>query len=306
MRNDEMMNDEGMRLGRVGVVIPVHNRRVMLRRAVESVLGQTYKEFDLVVVDDASDEDLCEVRDWVEASGHRWLRLEQQVGPAEARNRGAQWQGLAKNEWLAFLDSDDVWVAEKLQHQLRWHQRHEQSRISQCEESWVRKGVLVKKKVHQLQPQGEIFENCVRSCCISPSCVMMKRELWQELGGFDARFPVCEDYELWLRVALAHPVGLVLGETEPLVIRHGGHADQLSFALPAMDRFRVWALLKLMNTGGLSEAQLDVVEQGILQRAVVLAKGAKKRGKDEAARVYGRAQKGEWIEMEEEMRSLCC
>lgn len=290
--------------GRVIVVIPAHNRLAMLRRAVESVLAQTYRELDLVVVDDASSEDLSEVQDMVEGAGHRWLRLGENVGPAAARNAGVN-AGVNGWQYLAFLDSDDVWAAEKLRRQVNWHADHAGIEISQCEEQWVRNGQLFKKKNSQQQPEGWFFEDCVKVCCISPSCVMMSRRLWQDLGGFDQRYRVCEDYELWLRVALNESVGLVKGASGALVTRHGGHGDQLSFAVPAMDRFRVLALLELVNAGQLSQEQKQVLEQGILRRAAVLGKGAKKRGKLANVTTYQRALKREWIEMAGEMEVIC-
>lgn len=286
----------------VTVIIPVWNRSVMLCRAVESVLAQSFQGFELVVVDDASAEDLSEVRCLVEGKGHHWLQMEKNVGPAAARNAGAK---LAKNEWLSFLDSDDVWAPDKLQSQVEWHERHPAFEISQCEEAWVRKGRPVQKKSYQEQPQGWIFEDCVKACCISPSCVMMSRRLWQQSGGFDERYRVCEDYELWLRTALYNPVGLVRSHAGPLVTRHGGHEDQLSFAVEAMDRFRVLALLELMEKNELMEKQKQVIEQGVLKRAEVLGKGARKRGKAADVETYALAEKGAWQEMVREMVGLC-
>lgn len=289
-------------VGRVTVVIPVRDRPEMLRRAVKSVLAQSFQDFDLVVVDDASQLDLSEVRDLVEGAGHHWLSLTKNIGPAGARNAGAQ---MVKSEWLAFLDSDDVWEVEKLQQQVDWHAGHAGIEISQCEEQWVRNGRPFNKKANQAQPEGVIFENCVRVCCISPSCVMMSQKLWQRLGGFDERYRVCEDYELWLRTTLNEPAGLVKGDGGALVTRHGGHGDQLSFALPAMDRFRVMALLDLMLKVELSPQQKRWVLSGILQRSEVLLKGAQKRAKEEDVRIYGLAAKNDWQSMAEGMEGIC-
>ena len=297
-----MMKSKGGEVGRVTVVIPVRNRVEMLRRAVESVLAQTCQNFDLVVVDDASTEDMSGVKDLVESRGHYWLLLKENIGPAAARNAGAQ---VGEGEWMACLDSDDGWSPEKLESQLAWFANHPEMEISQCEEEWVRNGLPLKKKENQHQPDGWVFEKCVEVCCVSPSCTMISRRLWQKLGGFDERYRVCEDYELWLRASLDNPVGLVKGGTGPLVTRHGGHDDQLSFAVEAMDRFRVLALLELMQKQELTESQRQVVVEGVLQRAEVLKKGALKRGKDADAKVYGRAEERQWNDMAEEMEKVC-
>ncbi|NOX98530.1 MAG: glycosyltransferase family 2 protein [Verrucomicrobia bacterium] len=297
-----MMKFKVGREDRVTVVIPVRNRAKMLRRAVESVLAQSFRDFDLVVVDDDSTEDLSGVKCLVEGEGHHWLRLNENVGPAAARNAGAE---VVVGEWLAFLDSDDVWSSEKLKCQLACFAEHPGMAILQCEEQWVRNGSPLKKKDNQQQPDGWIFEKCIEVCCVSPSCVMMSRLLWRELGGFDERYRVCEDYELWLRASLHNQVGLVKGESGPLVTRHGGHDDQLSFSVEAMDRFRVLALLELIQKQELTEDQRQVVVQGVLQRAAVLKKGAQKRGKDADAKVYGRAEQKQWVEMTKEMEAVC-
>lgn len=303
MQNIDLNDDFESRVeGRVVVVIPVRDRPEMLRRAVESVLAQSFRFFDLVVVDDASPEDLSEVRDWVEGAGHHWLSLDKNVGPAGARNAGAE---LLKSQWLAFLDSDDVWEVEKLQQQVDWHARHPKIEISQCEERWMRNGQPFKKKFRQVQPEGWIFEACVQVCCISPSCVMMSHRLWQQLGGFDQRYRVCEDYELWLRVALNEQVGVVKGTAGALVTRHGGHEDQLSFALPAMDRFRVMALLDLMLKVDLSPQQKQWVVGAILQRSEVLQQGAQKRAKQQDVLIYKFAEKKQWQRMAEGMAEIC-
>lgn len=298
-----MMKSNPIGSGRVTVVIPVRDRLKMLRRAVGSVLKQTWQDFDLVVCDDVSEkEDLSEIKLWVEDSGHHWLRMKENGGSAAARNAGA---AVVVGEWLAFLDSDDIWAPEKLEQQLAWHAEHPQIQISQCEEAWMRNELLLKKKNYQQQPQGWIFEKCVEVCCISPSCVMMSRKLWQDLGGFDERYRVCEDYELWLRASLKNPVGLVKCDSGPLVTRHGGHDDQLSFAVEAMDRFRVLALLDLLIEVDLSDNQRQLVEQGVGKRAEVLEKGAHKRGKEADVKVYSLRKNRKWVEMAEEMVRVC-
>ena len=299
------MNDEANSAEAVLVVIPVRDRAVMLRRAVESVLAQTFQGFELVVVDDASQEDLSEVKSLVEGAGHRWLRLGKNVGPAAARNMGAV-AAAGDAVWLSFLDSDDVWAVDKLERQLLWHSENPRFRISQCEETWVRNGQPFKKKKSQQQPEGWVFEDCVKACCISPSCVMLSMDLWQDLGGFDERYRVCEDYELWLRASLQHQVGLVRGGSGALVTRHGGHGDQLSFAVAAMDRFRVMALLDLRANRSVSFKLVNIIEGRVLRWAQILCQGAEKRGKVSDVKTYQRAVKGEWKEMAEELEKICC
>lgn len=272
MRPPENRIAEGISRSHGTIVIPAFNRPRRLRRAVDSVLEQTWFDFELVVVDDASTEDMSGVRDCVEQAGRRWLRFEEKRGPAAARNAGVA--AATDGEWIAFLDSDDTWLPEKLDRQLLWHREHPNIAISQCEEVWVRDGVRMKKPARLRQPEsGRVFELCANRCCLSASCVLMSRELWNRFGGFDERFWVCEDYELWLRISLENEIGFVPGN---LVEKQGGHPDQMSVSFRAIDRWRVWALMKLAGTG-LPAGRHAVVIAAIAEKAGILVKGARKR-----------------------------
>ena len=265
---------------KVSVVIPVFNRRGPLERAIRSVLGQSRTGCELIVVDDASAEDLAPARRLVEEAGHRWLALPGNLGPAGARNAGAD---AARGDWVAFLDSDDVWLPRKLERQIDWHRRHPGIRVSQCEESWFRNGRPVRKPADWRQlPTGRIFDACLRRCLIGPSCVMMETSLFRDLGGFDVSYPVCEDYELWLRLTLRETVGRVDGG--PLVEKHAGQPDQLSVTTPAMDRFRVRALQKLLETGNLGPDEVRAVHLAIAEKAEILARGAARHNPGEVER----------------------
>lgn len=265
----------------IAVIIPAFGRADQLMKAVESVLSQSYTAFSLNIVDDASGEDLSLVRSRVEGSGHHWFGRDRNGGPAAARNDGA---AAVDSKWIAFLDSDDEWLPDKLERQMQWHRENPDSRISQVHEGWFRHGDRVKKPNHWKQCGGELFAESVERCAIGPSCVMLRRDLWDESGGFDERYRVCEDYELWLRIACREEVGLVPGGE--LVRKHGGHSDQLSTAVPALDRYRVAALAEILAGGTLSEEQERLVEHGIRSKAAVLAAGAEKRGSHERAAYY--------------------
>ncbi|MBP9943988.1 MAG: glycosyltransferase family 2 protein, partial [Desulfomicrobium sp.] len=117
-------------------------------------------------------------------------------------------------------------------------------------------------------------------CLISPSCVMFTRSLWDELGPFDESLPACEDYSLWLRVGARHPVGLV---PEPLVVKTGGHADQLSRRIIGLDLYRVYAMIDLLRSMALDGEQRTMVEAALRERVRLYAQGCIKHGKDEEA-----------------------
>jgi len=257
----------------VAVVIPVFNRAQILPRAIGSVLAQTCKPAEFVVVDDGSDEDPGSCRQRMEEAGYRWLSLDRNQGVAAARNAGA---AATSSEWIAFLDSDDEWAPEKLERQLAWHERNPEVRISQTRERWVRNEMPVAKPVHWEPLEEGVVRASRRRCMIGPSCVMIRRDLWDESGGFDERFRVCEDFELWLRITASNRVGLVDGEA--LVTKFGGHKDQLSLTTSALDRHRIVALLEFLCLRDMREDDRTDIIEVIREKAVIVAQGAGKRG----------------------------
>ncbi len=243
----------------VVIVIPVFNRADCIVRAVNSVLAQTYDSFSLVVVDDGSSCDLSEVEQLVRDSGHQWLRLPVNRGVAAARNEGVK---LSSAKWISFLDSDDEWAPQKLEAQWNWHRENPAVSISQVSEDWYRNGALFSKPEHLRQRGGDLFEASCQRCAIGPSCVMMNREIWDQSGGFDERFRVCEDYALWLRIASGNHVGLIPGES--LVKKHGGHQDQLSVETPLLERYRLLALLEWMRDHPDDRARIETARKSLL------------------------------------------
>jgi glycosyltransferase involved in cell wall biosynthesis len=261
----------------VSVVIPTWNRAKMVREAIDSVLSQSYKDFEIIVVDDGSDDG---TRAELDSYG-RAVRVVSQgrAGPAAARNTGA---GSSRGKYLAFLDSDDLWLPEKLAAQVEFLESAPQFRICQTEEIWVRRGVRVNPKKRHRKPSGDVFKASLALCLVSPSAVMMTRKLLDEIGGFDERLPVCEDYDLWLRIAAREQVALIV---RFLVVKRGGHEDQLSRLTWGMDRFRVFALEKLLGSGIDGEKREWVLET-LRQKVGVLSAGARKRGKEAEAAGY--------------------
>ena len=188
----------------VSAIIPTYNRWPLVREALDSVLAQSYRSFELIVVDDGSTDGSADRLRQVE--GCIRLIVQANRGVSAARNRGVE---VARGKYLAFLDSDDLWLPEKLAAQVQFLELHSNFQICQTEEIWLRRGVRVNpKKIHR-KPSGDIFLPSLDLCLVSPSAVMMTRELLVALGGFDESLPVCEDYDLWLRVAVERAVPLL-------------------------------------------------------------------------------------------------
>lgn len=281
----------------VSAVIPAFNRLAFLREAVESVLAQTVKDIEVIVVDDGSTDDTAAAvtRDYPP------VRLIRQAnsGPAAARNTG--WLA-SRGDWLAFLDSDDLWLPRKLERQLAILKGYPRYQACYTDEIWIRRGVRVnQKKIHR-KYSGWIFPRALPLCIISPSSIIMSRALALELTGPEGRgpfredFPVCEDYELWLRLTARHPVYFL---EENLIIKRGGHPDQLSNASWGNDRFRVEALRRLLlrPDGGLGPKDRELAAREMARKCNILAAGYRKHGKAmEAARYLRLEQEAtEWV-----------
>lgn len=268
----------------VSVIIPVYNRVSQALVAIQSVFAQSCRDFELIVVDDGSSIGMEEVCSAVEGGGGRYLRTENR-GVAAARNFGVVH---SEGEWLAFLDSDDSWFEDKLGSQLSFLERNSEFRICQTEELWFRHGRFVNPRKYHGKPHGDGFYRSLELCCISPSSVMLDRKLFVESGGFDERMSVCEDYDLWLRITVGHQVALL---KRPLVRKYGGHADQLSRSQPAIDRFRVFSLVKLIRETPLSSEQRIAALREIVKKSSVLVEGAENRKNQYVTRLYGQIRK---------------
>ena len=261
----------------ISVVIPTYNRGWILKEAVDSVLAQKYPAYEVIVVDDGSTDDTAAI---LAGYGNRITILRQENrGVSAARNRGVRKAG---GNLLAFLDSDDLWLPGKLETQANFFQAHPEALICQTEETWVRNGRRVNPKNRHKKPSGDIFEPSLELCLVSPSAVMLRRELFEEMNGFDERLPACEDYDLWLRIGCRYPVHLI---DTPLIIKRGGHDDQLS-RQPSLDKYRIESLRTLIDSGRLSEGHRQAAVRVLVKKCRIYENGCLKRGRDAEAAVY--------------------
>ncbi len=259
----------------VSVIIPTFNRAAMLVEAIASVLAQSERNFELLIIDDGSTDD---TRTQCENFGHALRYFYQDHrGVSAARNFGLQ---CAQGNLIAFLDSDDLWQKHKLRRQVEWMNAHPGILLCHTNEIWIRRGQRVnQKKIHQ-KAGGWIYPLCLPRCMISPSSVLVRRELFEHVGVFDEALPICEDYDLWLRIASRFEVGFI---DEPLIIKRGGHADQLSHSDWGIDRYRVIALQKILRSTALSQDWRAQTEAVLREKCRILALGYRKRGKLEEA-----------------------
>ncbi len=262
----------------ISVIIPTYNRAHSLDRAIASVQRQSLAAAEVIVVDDgSSDGTAALIRQ--RFPDCRYLH-QQNHGVSHARNRGI---AAASSDWLAFLDSDDEWMPKKLATQAAALAHNPGLRLCHTEEIWIRNGKRVNPMKKHAKKGGWIFRRCLPLCAISPSSVIIHRSLFEEVGLFDEALPACEDYDLWLRICAFHPTLFI---AKPQIIKYGGHQDQLSRQHWGMDRFRIQALERIIAHPRLSPADRRAAAETLVQKAGILAEGARKRGKQAQADHY--------------------
>ncbi len=262
----------------ISIIIPTRNRKTLITAAIDSVLQQTLQNFELIVVDDGSTDATQEV---LRAYGNHLtcLRIDP-AGPSAARNCGI---AAAQADLIAFLDSDDRWMPRKLERQLAHYSSNTNVMVSQTREVWIRNGVRVNARAKHRMHSGWIYERCLPLCIVSPSSVMIHRKVFDHVGLFDESMLACEDYDLWLRIAPHYPIHLI---DEELIIKYGGHADQQSRCIPALDRLRIKAICKSLDSEDLNNTQRTAAVAELQHKCQIYAAGCRKRGKDSEARDY--------------------
>ena len=267
-----------MTMSTIAAVIPTFNRAGPLRRALDSVVAQTRPPEEVIVVDDGSSDGTHRMIE--SAYPHVRLVRQENRGVAAARNEGI---ARASSDWIALLDSDDEWRPRKLERQMAALGASPDYRICHTDEIWIRSGRRVNPRTRHAKTGGHIFRRCLPLCAISPSAAVIERSLLLEVDGFDATLPVCEDYDLWLRICSRYPVLFV---NETLVVKHGGHEDQLSRRYWGMDRFRIRALERVIEGGRLRPDDREAAVATLVEKIGVYVEGARKRGKHDEVEAY--------------------
>ena len=265
----------------VSVIIPVYNREAFLPTAVNSVLSQTFKNLELLIIDDNSkDETFFSVLKFLEDKRVSYYYLRKNYGVSYARNYGIK---KAKGDYIAFLDSDDYWLPNKLEKQITY-MLEKKFKICQTDEIWIRRGKFVNPKKKHQKIEGDIFEKSLELCIVSPSAVLIKKEVFDDIGLFDENMPACEDYDLWLRASLKYKIGLL---NEKLIVKRNGQDDQLS-RLKGLDKYRIYTLLKLLKNYNLDEAKRKKVIEILNKKCEIYLNGLLKRKKIKEAEYYRR------------------
>ena len=264
----------------VSVIIPTYNREKFISECVQSVLAQTLPAREIIIVDDGSTDATYNIlRDLgfnslsTKKTVLRYF-FQQNRGVSSARNLGIK---EARSEYIALLDSDDLWLKSKLDRQVSAFQNDTQSsRLCHTDEIWIRNGVRVNQHKKHKKHGGNVFQSCLKLCCISPSSAMMHRSVFEDFGVFDEDLPACEDYDFWLRYSAKEDVNFI---DEPLIIKKGGHSDQLSGAHWGMDRFRIYSIEKILKEPDIKLVHKTEAIQEVILKLEILINGSQKRQK---------------------------
>ena len=266
-----------MRYPLVSVILPTFNRAWTLKDAIDSVLFQDYSNIELIIIDDGSDDNtqelLCAYKNKI------MVLTQENSGVSDARNAGIK---KSKGDFIALLDSDDAWDKRKISCQVDFFKQNPDALICQTEEIWIRNGKRVNPKVKHKKPSGMIFEPSLNLCLVSPSAVMMRRQLFEMKGYFNEDFTVCEDYDLWLRVSSTLPIFLI---DKPYTIKRGGHKDQLS-NFHSQDKFRIRSLLNLIRSNNLTQNQAAEAKRVLKKKCIIYGNGCIKHGRKKEGDYY--------------------
>jgi len=256
----------------ISIIIPTFNRAKLLLEAVHSVLDQkdVPEDVEIIVVDDGSTDNTREALAAL-AGKIAYIRQEHS-GVSKARNLGIC---RSAGEWIAFLDSDDLWLPDKLHAQMEFFSDHPETFLCQTDEIWVRNGRRLNPRKYHRKPSGYCFPLLLERCLVSPSAVVVHRRVFDLVGLFDESLPACEDYDLWLRIGCRFPIGLV---EKPLIVKRGGNPDQLSANIVNLDKYRIEAILKLIRTAPLSPEQRLAAEEMLEKKRRIYSDGCRKRG----------------------------
>jgi len=260
------------------VVVPTYNRKDFLQIAINSVLNQTFQDYELLIVDDGSTDETQKLILKITTATNVQKKIiryfyQPHTGISKARNKGIK---EARGKFVLFLDSDDRFCQAKMERTLVYINNYPSCNIFHTEEIWYKSGKILPQKKYHKKPTGFIFPSCLKRCCIGMSTSIITKKILEAVSGFDERLPACEDYDLWLKITAHHPVILI---PEYLTIKQGGHLDQQSKRYPSMDKFRIFSLKNLLKSNTLNAYLYELAYKELKNKCAIYINGAKKRKK---------------------------
>jgi glycosyltransferase involved in cell wall biosynthesis len=250
---------------KITVIIPTFNRDNFISKTIDSILNQTYKVNEIIIIDDGSSDNTKKFIEQYPLIHNIKYIYQKNQGVSSARNLGIKF---SNNEWIAFLDSDDIWCNDKIAKQKQFHENNLDILFSYTDELWKFNNKVIKQNKFQEKHENSKFIANIALCKIGSSTVLLHKSIFEDIGVFDENLVACEDYDLWLRILRKYEVGLV---NEKLLEKIAGHRGQLSFETIGMDYYRILALQKHID----SEFKIEVLREISLKKEILL-KGALK------------------------------
>ncbi len=244
------MNDENRPL--ISVVIPTYNRKESLPVAIYSVINQTYENLDIIVIDDGSHDGTEEYIRSITDKRLRYKRSDRNRGPSAARNMGAR---LALGEYLAFQDSDDEWMPDKLEKQMKFLRENREFSLVYCAFAKYRDrellGYIPSPNISCEKKSGDLFTHLLLSPLISTQTIVVRRDLFWEENGFNEDLNSYEDYEFSLRFARKHKIGFV----DELLVKVNSSPDSVNKRFAERIRTQFYIVQEMLD---------DLRKQGLL------------------------------------------
>ena len=265
----------------VSVIIPVYNRFEMAKEAISSVIGQTYKDLEIIIVDDGSIDMTSTLAVYFGDDPRvKYLKINHSGMPGFVRNRGVE---LSKGKYLAFLDSDDLWMDKKVEKQIKYLETNSKYKVVHTREAWIRNGKTISQAGFKHRRFGNIFPDALEKCIIGPSTVLLEKELYRSLGGFRNDLEIAEDYELWLKLSNSNDVAYI---DEALITKRAGHIGQLSEKYGQIEIFRIRGLKELVEQHYFSLENQKLAELELAKKCKIYAAGCRKRKKVDEANLH--------------------
>jgi glycosyltransferase involved in cell wall biosynthesis len=190
----------------VSVIIPTFNRLELLKETVASVRNQTFRDFEIIVVNDGSSDGTAE---WLDSQPDILALNQKNSGIAASRNNGAR---VSRGRWLAFLDHDDLWAPEKLAVQAEFVKGNPD--VALVAARHVRLGKKFRGSGQERWTKGDLFVEEYSRSFIHTSSVMIRRDVFEKIEGFPTSYRFADEFDVWLKIASTHPIAYV---DEPLV-----------------------------------------------------------------------------------------
>lgn len=182
----------------ISIIIPVFNGEKTIKETIESVLNQTVTDFELLVINDGSQDGTVGIVECIQDSRIKVFSYPN-AGQSTSRNRGIE---LAQGDYISFIDADDLWIPDKLEAQLKALQANSKAGVAYSWTDWIDESSQLLGKGSYNTEQGEVFTQLLLNDFVANgSNVLIRRDALTEVGGFDPSVTAAEDWDLWLRLA---------------------------------------------------------------------------------------------------------